>query len=242
MFEKDSENSNEDISYEVWGKNTKFYDALGRKTQARPETRRYLFAPKKHIIDSKIKGYSESGLLRVLPDGKECGVLRGDYGIILDNGQRKGGVTCVYFDVSYNYRENLPDTLKDGDCYCSNNSELFRITGTFSYTLSLTINEIYYVNKGFVFKDGYVTTERDRNAIREHELKHQQDNASIIRGQRGTIPIDTIVCENNLQSFRMEIQKKLLSDTKNEYHAKIKAANDDFHEKCYIEKLYEFCE
>jgi galactitol-specific phosphotransferase system IIB component len=73
MFEKDSENSNEDISYEVWGNKTRlFYDALGRKTQARPETRRYLFLPKKKMLnyeqDSWLSG-STSFMLKTSIDG-----------------------------------------------------------------------------------------------------------------------------------------------------------------------------
>jgi len=53
-FEKDSEYAEEDVSYEIWGKNTKFfYDALGRKTQADPKVRRYLFAPPKKVLNEK---------------------------------------------------------------------------------------------------------------------------------------------------------------------------------------------
>jgi hypothetical protein len=65
IFEKDSENSNEYekeyLSSEIWGKNTKFFfDALGRKTGAHPETRRYLFATKKAYEKEPYLGFSGS--------------------------------------------------------------------------------------------------------------------------------------------------------------------------------------
>jgi hypothetical protein len=60
-FAGENYNSKEIVSYdsyEAWGKNTKFfYDALGRKTQAHPETRRYLFAPKKKYNEERNSRY-----------------------------------------------------------------------------------------------------------------------------------------------------------------------------------------
>jgi hypothetical protein len=228
ILEKDSEYAREDASYEVW-KN---------KTQAHPETRRYLFAPKKNIVLSAGKeGYSEKGLLKTLPDGKECGKIGKDYGIVLDNGQCKGGNTCYWFDVDYYYKEKPITIIGNDNCICGDDS-LIRIEGSFSYKLNLTINEIYYVRKGYVFLDGYKTTENDVSAIRNHELKHKQDNASIIKGS-GSIPIDTTICKGNLLTFRKEIKEKLHSDIKFEYDAKAKTASDTFHQNCYLEG---FCE
>ncbi len=51
---RDSENIPTDGSRSdyVWRKNSKFfYDAMGRRTQTHPETRRYLFLPKRNVLD-----------------------------------------------------------------------------------------------------------------------------------------------------------------------------------------------
>jgi hypothetical protein len=61
VLEKDSEYAKEDISYEVWKSKTQFfYDALGRKTQANPKVRRYLFAPKKIYNNERKSEFSGS--------------------------------------------------------------------------------------------------------------------------------------------------------------------------------------
>jgi len=59
-FDGNSYNTYESDSYEIWGNKTKFfYDALGRKTQAHPEVRRYLFLPKKAYNKEQYSGFSE---------------------------------------------------------------------------------------------------------------------------------------------------------------------------------------
>jgi len=64
IFSNDSyqeRNTNESAQYEIWGNKTNFfYDALGRKTQAHPETRRYLFVPKKTYEKELYLEFSES--------------------------------------------------------------------------------------------------------------------------------------------------------------------------------------
>jgi len=243
-LEKDSEYAKEDISYDIWKNKTQFlFDALGRRTQVDPKVRRYLFSsPKKDIIDNKIESYSEIGLLRVMPDNSECGVIGKDYGIVLGNGQRRGGVTCLYFDVSYSYPKSVIRTsiLEDTDCICGGNSKLLKVEGGLYYELDLEINDIYYVPVGYIFSDGYKVTKSDETAIREHELRHKRDNESIIKGVSGTAPINVIICSDKFNSsFRTEFGDKLILDKKLEYIAKIRAASDNFHQQCYLEG---FCE
>jgi hypothetical protein len=129
VLEKDSEYAREDVSYEVW-KN---------KTQAHPETRRYLFAPKRDKTTTyndyfELKGSSvtqcyknskkewvcendsQLSVLKKDADGYECGKKGVDYGIIEPDGSNhelghKIYNECVeFYDTSLSFSECICET------------------------------------------------------------------------------------------------------------------------------------
>jgi hypothetical protein len=117
MLEKDSDDSNEDISYKIWGKSTQFfYDALGRKTQAHPETRRYLFAPKKKELNYE-KEYWQFGTISF--------VLKTIIGEV---------------DAKHKYIANAYSVKKTGPCNCPEDVAWTDLRMYFSLTTTTTTN------------------------------------------------------------------------------------------------------
>jgi len=196
MLEKDSEYAKEDISYEVWGKNTKFfYDALGRKTQVDPKIRRVLFSPKKNkstLQDANNNFWLEgtyttrcyknsrgewvctdiSQLSVLRKNGDECGIEGVDYGIIEADGSKTGGITCPYVDFKSGYITEYEELGT-----CSDGSRRLEVVIDITITPNLTRNEIFYIKKGYIFPNSnYIAAEQDEIAMYYHELGHQKYN------------------------------------------------------------------
>jgi hypothetical protein len=229
-FAGNSETADENgyFSSVIWGKDTKlFFDAMGRKTGAHPETRRYLFVP--NIDRSSKFGSSESSLFRmVLSDGRICGVEGADYGIVVD-GRLKGGNYCYDLDVKGHYRRKV--LSRNLDYFCGENSNLINFTFEYKYTPILT-EEVHYVKTGYVFPDGHLTTKQDEDYFRRHEQRHQSDTRKITR-TGDVVFIDRAVCENDYCAWAEEMAELLRIEKINFYKAKIDSASDYYHDQCY---------
>jgi hypothetical protein len=172
-----------------------YYDALGRRTEPRPEARRQLFEVKKDkttvYLDSwnennnfKLKkssamqcyknfnkewvctDISQSLILKKGNDG--CGIIGVHYGIIEEDGTRTGGITCPFVTA-------MPEYPLEGHELCSNGSKL-QVDFDLTITPELTRNEIFYIKKGYVFSDNSIATEEDEIAMYYHELGHKKYN------------------------------------------------------------------
>jgi hypothetical protein len=235
-------NSKETVSYdsyEVWGKNTKvFYDALGRKTQAHPETRRYLFSPK--TDRSSRFGTFEDNLFRmILPDGRICGVEGYDYGIVFE-GRLKGGNYCYHFNLDSNWsRRTSWIKESDNEQLCIGNDSLVNLTLEYKYKSALK-DSVYYVKSGYDFPDtNYTTTNQDEVYFRKHEERHLRDTRKILEtrntgmGPAKKIFINKTICASKFCEWKDRVVDSLRNDRINFYKAKIDSANDYYHDQCY---------
>jgi hypothetical protein len=249
---RENNNSRESVSYdsyEVWGKNTKFYyDALGRKTQAHPETRRRLFEWKR---EDSVFGrdrdvvLAEGQILRmVLYDGRICGVEGKDYGIVAENGWLEGGKYCYNLDLGKNGSEKAarPIRVDDPEQLCGENDSLVNLTLKYTYTLTLK-DSIYYVREGYAFPDtDYVTKPQDVIYFKKHEERHRSDARKITKtgrtgiGPKKEIFIDTTICNSEFCVWRKRVVDSLRNEILNPYKAKIDSAKEYYHDQCYNHK------
>jgi hypothetical protein len=203
-------------SYEAWGKNTKvFYDALGRKTQAHPETRRYLFLPKidKYTDLQNVNLEFGSIVLKENTANKSCGNIGVDYGIEL-NGKKIGGINCydVYAKTDYPEEFKIVGT-------CTNGSPRYQADFDFILTPELTRNSIHYVQKGYKYPESnYIVTEYDEFAVMWHEKGHQKYNECIVFVP-DTIHYSGCYCkttlEKKMQQEKNKIEQKYIDIIKN---------------------------
>ena len=112
---------------------------------------------------------------RVLLKKQDCGILREDYGVI-ENGQKVGGITCFKADPLFDTPKVLDDKFLDETCIIKG-CEYKKVWVKFGTTLQMKPNSIdyYVVNVGYVFPDGYVTTQIDHDAVEKHEKGHVAD-------------------------------------------------------------------
>jgi hypothetical protein len=220
------------------GKPALLYDALGRRTEPHPETRRRLFQWKyENNVFDKDRDFvlAEGSLFRmVLSNGKICGVEGDDYGI-MEDGQHKGGNYCYVMKIKSNGKRITFSKKDDLDNLCGENNDLVNFTFEYKYTPVITKDSIYYVKGGYVFPDGYVTTEQDSIYFRKHELRHKKDTRSII-GAEKKILIDTTICESEFCEWRSRMFDSLDTEREKFYKAKIDSASEYYHDQCYNHK------
>jgi hypothetical protein len=225
MLDRDSENVPTDESYPdyVWRKDSKFfYDAMGRRTQAHPETRRYLFLPKR----SKTAMVDFGALLKEeTVETNVCGKLRIDYGIKEDT-LHIGGITCpqVVPKAMFIPNQAWPEDSEK----CSDGNPMFRLDNVHLKILPnrLGAPKIYVVPVGFKFEDGYIATKNDVDNLYKHEMGHQKYIECLNFPTKDTT-FSGCYCLEDL----MQIRESKVEEMKNVYYNMVKNAEKIYHDK-----------
>jgi uncharacterized membrane protein YgcG len=204
VLEKDLEYAKEDVSYEVWKNKTQvFYDALGRRTQANPKVRRYLFLQKKDktaIYNDNFDSWNandnfvsidlhttqcyknsksgwicekDSQLSALKKDGNICGIKGEDYAYAKNDGTLVGGYTCTFIEVDYSPKNYIWIP-------CLDDRSKMQVDFNINFTTTLTRNEPFYVKEGDTFRNSdHIATKEDEIAVRYHELGHIKYNSCL---------------------------------------------------------------
>ena len=246
----DDESSGKDNAYSIDLLNTaRYFDALGRSI-SRIKSAQQPFYKK---INSKMNDYNEKKLLQQTIDKiykevklrkashnllkrQDCGILRSDYGII-ENGQKVGGITCFKADPLFDTPKVLDDKFLDETCIIKG-CEYKKVWVKFGTTLQMKPNSIdyYVVNVGYVFPDGYVTTQIDHDAVEKHEKGHVADFQCIANkfsNESKYIEIEVEACNEKgaLNAAIEDAIKPYLDEMQKEYTKRFNRARDLYHEK-----------
>ena len=219
------------------GKPNLRYDALGRRTEPRPEAWRYLFEWKdKRNIYNRDKDFEWMGgnLFRLIFKGDTCGIKGVHYGIVAENGRLEGGYYCRYLEMDvHNSKYNWSREV-DYDNLCEENDKLINATLTYKYKPVIATDSIFYMRKGDVFTNNYKTTKQNEIDFRKHELRHQKDTRKIISSEtEREILINKVMCKSEFCAWKIGISDSLTKDRINFYNAKIDSASAYFHDQCY---------
>jgi hypothetical protein len=219
-----------------WREKEYLYDALGRKTETHPKTRRYLFSKKGIFPDNNISN-APFILRREAPvtiNGKQCGVWGTHYGFV-KNGHLYGGYTCR--NVIAPILDDTTYITRDTTGVCGKNKNKIRIYGDVLIGISLGINKIYYVEEGDVIPGLYGVL--GMNAVDKateiqmcrHEVGHQRDNARIVPDRTMYLPVDVEGCGCGDAERKA---KKILNAARKEkqkyYNDSMEKASDDYHD------------
>jgi hypothetical protein len=223
VLEKDSEYAKEDVSYEIWKNKTQiFYDALGRRTQANPKVRRYLFAPR----IGKTTTLDIGTLLKKEGETNVCGNLRVDYGIMNGN-LHIGGITCPQVVPEATFIPSQDWPLENSE-KCSDGSSMLKLDNV-QFSVSpkrLAVPKIYVVPVGFKFDDNYVATKSDVDNVYKHELGHQK-YIECLNFPTENITLSGCYCIKDLEKMRND----KLEEMKDTYYDMVKRAEKDYHNK-----------
>jgi len=211
-------------------KSKAFYDILGRKTELN-KTRRFLVEksttyPYNDFLFKDANGYE----IYEKANDYKCGKKGTDYGIInkLTN-QKEGGITCSYPVVDI-YRENIHVEQKSiGEC--ADGCLKISMEGYVIATHRLKHNKPFYVEKGYKYPDGSTVSKEQEDAIRKHEIGHQEDHARIVPTKQTRHNVSMIVCENEMIAKWKEWMDKLSKPIVDEYNGKIEESNFIYHGK-----------
>lgn len=251
-----SEVSEETDSASVLKTSKVFYDVLGRKTVASPKTKRYLFQrnlkyqtaadiniwneetpvylktstiecgnnSKGEWICKEVSG--ESTLKKSGDDG--CGILGVDYGIVESDGSLTGGITCATTGFSIPAPEY--SGIQKGQC--SDGSRLLKVSFTLTSTPSSFIrNEPFFVVAGYVFSNGYITTEEDERAMHYHELGHVKYHECIeFPAMTESYSFDCI-CESDIPRIIKTSMKTFETTVGHRDSVLVEESNRSFHQK-----------
>jgi hypothetical protein len=253
-FAKENYNSKEAVSYdsyEVWGKNTKFYDALGRKTQARPETRRYLFSPKidkKAAYKDHFDSWNESNnYISADLYTTHCYKNSRDERWICKNGLQlsvlmKDGNTCGIKGEDYAYAKADGTLIGGYTCTeikvepfpknynwtpCPNDRSKIQVNYKLEFITTLISNEPFSVVEGDKFKDSdYIATKEDEIAVRYHELGHVKYNSCL------NFPVITKrICGCYREEEINKIIEQEINEIKDKHGKLLNDMSDLFHKK-----------
>ena len=246
----DDESSGKDNAYSIDLLNTaRYFDALGRGISMAKSTRQIFYKK----INRKMQNHNANIQLqqsieeifkelnlqhsnRVLLKKKDCGILREDYGVI-ENGQKVGGITCFKADPLFDTPKVLDDKFLDETCIIKG-CEYKKVWVKFGTTLQMKLNSIdyYVVNVGYVFPDGYVTTQIDHDAVEKHEKGHVSDFQCIANkfsNESKYIEIEVEACNEKgaLNAAIEDAIKPYLDEMQKEYTKRFNRARDLYHEK-----------
>ena len=228
--------------------NVKYYDVLGRKTSRANSGKQVLYRKSndnfykksadqlqqtiENIFERINQGYNKRGLFK----RRDCGHLGGDYGII-ENGQKVGGITCPDAGPLFSTPNVLDNKFLEETCIikdCEYKKVWVRVGTTLQ--MSLTSIDYYVVDVGFVFPDGYVTTQKDHNAVEKHEKGHVEDFKCIVKKfpeETKYIEVEVEACNEKdaLNAAITESVQPYLDEMKKEYDKRFKRATDRYHQK-----------
>lgn len=224
------------------------YDLLGRKISKRNNAKLALcrrnsdkFYKKstdrlQRTIEKIFEGINHRNSRRALFKRDDCGHLRGDYGII-ENGQKVGGITCPDAGPLFSTPNVLDNKFLEETCIvkdCEYKKVWVRVGTTLQ--MSLTSIDYYVVDVGFVFPDGYVTTQKDHNAVEKHEKGHVEDFKCIVKKfpeETKYIEVEVEACNEKdaLNAAITESVQPYLDEMKKEYDKRFKRATDRYHQK-----------
>ena len=246
----DDESSGKDNAYSIDLLNTaRYFDALGRGISMTKSTRQIFYKK----INRKMQNHNANIQLqqsieeifkelnlqhsnRVLLKKQDCGILREDYGVI-ENGQKVGGITCFKADPLFDTPKVLDDKFLDETCIIKG-CEYKKVWVKFGTTLQMKLNSIdyYVVNVGYVFPDGYVTTQIDHDAVEKHEKGHAIDFQCIadkFSDESLYSEIEVEAC-NEDGALNAAIKEKLqpyLDEMQKEYNLRFMNATERYHSK-----------
>ena len=228
--------------------NVKYYDVLGRKTSMANSAKQILYRKAidkfyqkstnqlQQTIENIFEGINQRNSRRALFKRDDCGHLRGDYGII-ENGQKVGGITCPDAGPLFSTPNVLDNKFLEETCIvkdCEYKKVWVRVGTTLQ--MSLTSIDYYVVDVGFVFPDGYVTTQKDHNAVEKHEKGHVEDFKCIVKKfpeETKYIEVEVEACNEKdaLNAAITESVQPYLDEMKKEYDKRFKRATDRYHQK-----------
>ena len=246
----DDESSRKDHAYSIDLLNTAgYFDALGRSI-SRIKSAQQPFYKK---INSKMNDYNEKKLLQQTIDKiykeikprkashnllkrQDCGILRSDYGII-ENGQKIGGITCPDAEPSYSPPNVIDHKFLEETCSV-NRCEYKKVWLKLGARLEMTLKGIdyYVVNVGYVFPDGYATTQIDHDAVEKHEKGHVADFQCIANkfsNESKYVEIEVEAC-NEKDALNAAIEdaiKPYLNEMQKEYDLRFMRATERYHSK-----------
>ncbi|MBQ3716636.1 MAG: hypothetical protein IJM92_15185, partial [Fibrobacter sp.] len=227
----------------------KYFDVLGRKVSKRNSTQQITYKKSndklhnrntndrlQRTIENIFEGINQRNSRRALFKRDDCGHLRGDYGII-ENGQRVGGITCPDAGPLFSTPNVLDNKFLEETCIvkdCEYKKVWVRVGTTLQ--MSLTSIDYYVVDVGFVFPDGYVTTQNDHNAVEKHEKGHVEDFKCIVKKfpeETKYIEVEVEACNEKdaLNAAITESVQPYLDEMKKEYDKRFKRATDRYHKK-----------
>ncbi len=246
----DDESSGKDNAYSIDLLNTaRYFDALGRSI-SRIKSAQQPFYKK---INSKMNDYNEKKLLQQTIDKiykevklrkashnllkrQDCGILRSDYGII-ENGQKIGGITCPDAEPSYSPPNVIDHKFLEETCSV-NRCEYKKVWLKLGARLEMTLKGIdyYVVNVGYVFPDGYVTTQIDHDAVEKHEKGHVADFQCIANkfsNESKYVEIEVEACNEKgaLNAAIEDAIKPYLNEMQKEYDLRFMKATERYHSK-----------
>ncbi|MBQ5610345.1 MAG: hypothetical protein IIU83_01970 [Fibrobacteraceae bacterium] len=246
----DDESSRKDNAYSIDLLNTaRYFDALGRSI-SRIKSAQQPFYKK---INSKMNDYNEKKLLQQTIDKiykevklrkashnllkrQDCGILRSDYGII-ENGQKIGGITCPDAEPSYSPPNVIDHKFLEETCSV-NRCEYKKVWLKLGARLEMTLKGIdyYVVNVGYVFPDGYVTTQIDHDAVEKHEKGHVADFQCIANkfsNESKYVEIEVEACNEKgaLNAAIEDAIKPYLNEMQKEYDLRFMKATERYHSK-----------
>ncbi|MDD5942726.1 hypothetical protein [Fibrobacter sp.] len=224
------------------------YDLLGRKISKRNNAKLALYRRNsdkfykkstdrlQRTIEKIFEGINHRNSRRALFKRDDCGHLRGDYGII-ENGQKVGGITCPDAGPLFSTPNVLDNKFLEETCIvkdCEYKKVWVRVGTTLQ--MSLTSIDYYVVDVGFVFPDGYVTTQKDHNAVEKHEKGHVEDFKCIVKKfpeETKYIEVEVEACNEKdaLNAAITESVQPYLDEMKKEYDKRFKRATDRYHQK-----------
>ena len=170
------------------------YDLLGRKISKRNNAKLALYRRNsdkfykkstdrlQRTIEKIFEGINHRNSRRALFKRDDCGILGGDYGIIEPDSSKTGGITCPDAKPRFSKPKVLKSKFLEETCIvkdCEYKKVWVRVGTTLQ--MSLTSIDYYVVDVGFVFPDGYVTTQKDHNAVEKHEKGHVEDFKCIVK-------------------------------------------------------------
>ena len=228
--------------------NVKYYDVLGRKTSMANSAKQILYRKAidkfyqkstnqlQQTIENIFEGINQRNSRRALFKRDDCGHLRGDYGII-ENGQKVGGITCPDAGPLFSTPNVLDNKFLEETCIvkdCEYKKVWVRVGTTLQ--MSLTSIDYYVVDVGFVFPDGYVTTQKDHNAVEKHEKGHVEDFKCIVKKfpeETKYIEVEVEACNEKdaLNAAITESVQPYLDEMKKEFDKRFKRATDRYHQK-----------
>jgi len=208
-------------------KSKTFYDLLGRKTELDKNAMRFL-VEKSTVYPYSNFLFKESAEYEINEEDYHCGGKGLDYGIIDKlTGQKAGGITCSYPVVEI-YKEDI-NVKQEIIGLCADGCSKISIEGYVIATHKLKHNKPFYVEEGYKYSDGYIVTKEQENAIRKHEIGHQEDHARIVPNKQTTHNVSTIVCQNEREAKWKEWMDKLVKSIFSEYKKKIVESDSIYH-------------